>query len=187
MSLGSVGRSGTTKRPDSSWTSVLCGSACSPSTKKTRRSLWLRSSTSKRPAVTSKSKLLLLLGLDVGKSPRERRNELLVRHAVRRLEALGEVVAEVIVLDGQPLGMAEYDVADATRDRKGDLDVVVERHVVERVAERTLEAWVDLIELAKTAGDLWAVSADEQPVHLEQARPWRRARTARFRPLHRGR
>ena len=89
---------------------------------------------------------------------------------MRRPEALGEVIAEVIVLDGQPLGVAEYDVADATRDRKGDLDVVVERHVVERVAERTLEAWVDLIELAKTAGDLWAVSADEQPVHLEQAR-----------------
>src|SRR6266849_11001592 len=39
------------------WTSVPCGSAGSPFAKKTRRSLWLRSSTSERPAVISKSKL----------------------------------------------------------------------------------------------------------------------------------
>ncbi len=65
--------------------------------------------------------------------------------------------------------MAEYDVAHAARDRKGDLNVVVQRHVVDRVAERALKAWMDLVELAKAAGDLRAIGADEQPVHLEQA------------------
>ena len=65
--------------------------------------------------------------------------------------------------------MAEYDVAHAARDRKGDLNVVVQRHIVDRVAERALKAWMDLVELAKAAGDLRAIGADEQPVHLEQA------------------
>ena len=116
-----------------------------------------------------KVEALLLMRLDIGKSTRERRNELLVRHSMRSLEALGKVVAQIVVLDGQHLGMAECDVADATCDRKGDLDVVVQRHVVERVAELALEAWMDLVELAKTACDLRAIGADEQPVHLEQA------------------
>src|SRR3977135_553322 len=65
--------------------------------------------------------------------------------------------------------MAEYDVAHAARDRKGDLNVVVQRHIVDRVAERALKAWMDLVELAKAAGDLRAIGTDEQPVHLEQA------------------
>src|SRR5262245_56948456 len=65
--------------------------------------------------------------------------------------------------------MAEYDVAHAARDRKGDLNVVVQRHIVDRVAERALKARMDLVELAKAAGDLRAIGADEQPVHLEQA------------------
>jgi hypothetical protein len=41
--------------------------------------------------------------------------------------------------------MAKYDVADGTRDRKGDLDVVVKRRIVERVAELALEAWMNLV------------------------------------------
>src|SRR6202043_717018 len=65
--------------------------------------------------------------------------------------------------------MAEYDVAHAARDRTGALNVVVQRHIVDRVAERTLKARMDLVELAKAAGDLRAIGADEQPVHLEQA------------------
>ena len=65
--------------------------------------------------------------------------------------------------------MAEYDVAHAARDRKGHLNVVVQRHIVDRVAKRALKAWMDLVELAKAAGDLRAIGADEQPVHLEQA------------------
>src|SRR5438132_4023776 len=65
--------------------------------------------------------------------------------------------------------MAEYDVAHAARYRKGDLNVVVQRHIVDRVAERALKAWMDLVELAKAAGDLRAIGADQQPVHLEQA------------------
>src|SRR5437764_13387022 len=65
--------------------------------------------------------------------------------------------------------MAEYDVAHAARDRKADLNVVVQRHIVDRVAERAPKAWMDLVELAKAAGDLRTVGADEQPVHLEQA------------------
>src|ERR1700687_5273623 len=65
--------------------------------------------------------------------------------------------------------MAEYDVAHAARDRKGDLNVVVQRHIVDRVAERALKAWMDLVELAKAAGNLRAIGTDEQPVHLEQA------------------
>src|SRR3954466_15206644 len=65
--------------------------------------------------------------------------------------------------------MPEYDVAHAARDRKGDLNVVVQRHIVDRVAERALKAWMDLVELAKAAGDLRAIGGDEQPVHLEQA------------------
>src|SRR5260370_24667140 len=65
--------------------------------------------------------------------------------------------------------VAEYDVGHAARDRKGDLNVVVQRHIVDRVAERGLKAWMDLVELAKAAGDLRAIGADEQPVHLEQA------------------
>src|SRR5437868_5136653 len=64
--------------------------------------------------------------------------------------------------------MAEYNVAHAARDRKGDLNVVVQRHIVDRVAERALKTWMDLVELAKAAGDLRAIGADEQPVHLEQ-------------------
>ena len=55
----------------------------------------------------------LLISLDIGKSPRECGNELLVRHSVRSHEALGEVVAQVVVLDRQYFGMTEYDVADA--------------------------------------------------------------------------
>src|SRR5262249_23715812 len=66
-------------------------------------------------------------------------------------------------------GMAEYVVAHAARDRKGRLNVVVQRHVVDGVTERALKAWMDLVELAKAAGDLRAIGADEQPVHLEQA------------------
>src|SRR6266513_1252356 len=65
--------------------------------------------------------------------------------------------------------MAEYDVAHAARDRKGDLNVVVQRHIVDRVAERALKAWMDLVELAKAASDLRAIGADEQPVHFKQA------------------
>src|SRR3954454_11258363 len=65
--------------------------------------------------------------------------------------------------------MAEYDVAHAARDRKGDLNVIVQRHIVDSVAERALKAWMDLVELAKAAGDLRAIGADEQPVRLEQA------------------
>src|SRR2546423_13028281 len=84
-------------------------------------------------------------------------------------EALGKVVAQVKILDRQHFGMAEYDVAHAARDRKGDLNVIVQRHIVDRVAERALKAWMDLVELAKAAGDLRAISADEQPIHLEQA------------------
>src|SRR5436190_9916929 len=84
-------------------------------------------------------------------------------------EALGKVVAQIKILDRQHFGMAEYDVAHAARDRKGDLNVVVQRHIIDRVAERALKAWMDLIELTKAAGDLRAISADEQPVHLEQA------------------
>ena len=41
--------------------------------------------------------------------------------------------------------MMKYDVPDGTRDRKGDLDVVVKRHIVERVAELALEAWMNLV------------------------------------------
>ena len=92
-----------------------------------------------------------------------------MRHPVRSDEALGKVVAQVKILDRQHFGMAEYDVAHAARDRKGDLNVVVQRHIVDRVAERALKAWMDLVELAKAAGDLRAIGADEQPVHLEQA------------------
>src|SRR6266705_1775608 len=66
--------------------------------------------------------------------------------------------------------MTKYDVADGTRDRKGDLDVVVKRRIVERVAELALEAWMNLVQLSKTAGYLRAIGADEQPLHLEQAR-----------------
>src|SRR5438477_4985813 len=84
-------------------------------------------------------------------------------------EALGKVVAQVKILDRQHFGMAEYDVAHTARDRKGDLNVVVQRHVVDRVAERALKAWMDLVELAKAAGNLRAIGTDEEPVHLEQA------------------
>src|SRR3979411_2358934 len=87
----------------------------------------------------------LLISLDIGKSPRECRDELLVRHSVRRLEVLGEVITQVVVLDGEHLRVTKYDVADGTRDRKGDLDVVVKRHIVERVAELALEAWMNLV------------------------------------------
>ena len=65
--------------------------------------------------------------------------------------------------------MAEYDVAHAARDRKGHLNVVVQRHIVDRIAKRALKARMDLVELAKAASDLRAIGADEQPVHLEQA------------------
>ena len=92
-----------------------------------------------------------------------------MRHPVRSDEALGKVVAQVKILDRQHFGMAEYDVAHAARDRKGHLNVVVQRHIVDRVAERALKARMDLVELAKAAGDLRAIGADEQPVHLEQA------------------
>jgi hypothetical protein len=87
----------------------------------------------------------LLISRDIGKPPRECRDELLVRHSVRRLEVLGEVVTQVVVLDGQHLRMTKCDVADGTRDRKGDLNVVVKRHIVERVAELALEAWMNLV------------------------------------------
>ena len=110
-----------------------------------------------------------LVRLEVGELPRQQGDDLRRRQAVRRLEALGEVVAQVIVLDRQRLGMPEDDVADLPRDRERDLNVVVERHVVERVAERALEPRMDLVELAEAAGDLWAVGAQQQPVHLEQA------------------
>ena len=63
--------------------------------------------------------------------------------------------------------MTEYDVANGARDRKGDLDVVVKRHIVERVAELALEAWMNLVQLSKTACDLRAICADEKPLHLE--------------------
>src|SRR6201993_4454469 len=111
----------------------------------------------------------MFMGVDIGESPRERGNELLVRHPMRSDEALGKVVAQVKILDRQHFGMAEDDVAHAARDRKGDLNVVVQRHIVDRVAERALKAWMDLVELAKAAGSLRAIRADEQPVHLEQA------------------
>src|SRR3954465_527826 len=65
--------------------------------------------------------------------------------------------------------MTKYDVPDGTRDGKGDLDVVVERHIVERVAELALEACMNLVELSKTPCDLRAICADEQPLHFEQA------------------
>jgi hypothetical protein len=42
-----------------------------------------------------------------------------------RLEALAKVVTQIIVLDGQRLGMAENIVPDVAGDRKSDLDVVV--------------------------------------------------------------
>src|SRR4029077_10276184 len=73
------------------------------------------------------------------------------------------------ILDRQHFGMAEYNVSHAARDRKGDLNVVIQRHIVDRVAERALKAWMDLVKLAKAAGNLRAIGADEQPVHLEQA------------------
>ena len=69
-----------------------------------------------------------------------------------RSEALGKVVAQVKIFDRQHFGMAVYDVAHAARDRKGDLNVVVQRHIVDRVAERALKTWMDLVELAKAAG-----------------------------------
>ena len=47
-----------------------------------------------------KVEALLLMSFDIGKSTRERCNELLVRHSVRSLEALGKVVAQIVVLDG---------------------------------------------------------------------------------------
>ena len=87
----------------------------------------------------------LLISLDIGKFPQECRDELLVCHSVWRLEVLGEVVTQVVVLDGQYLRMTIYDVTDGARDRKGNLDVVVKRHIVERVAELTLEAWMNLV------------------------------------------
>src|SRR5262245_14571989 len=65
--------------------------------------------------------------------------------------------------------MAENDVAHAARDCKADLNVVVQRYIVNRVAERALKARMDLVKLAKAASDLRAIGADEQPVHLEQA------------------
>jgi hypothetical protein len=108
------------------------------------------------------------MGLDIGKPPGERGNELLVCHPVRSDEAFGEVVAQVKIFDRQHFGMAEYDVAHAAGDRKGDLNVVVHRHIVDGVAERALKAWMDLVELAKAASDLRAIGADQQPVQLEQ-------------------
>ena len=42
----------------------------------------------------------LPISLDIGKSPRECRDELLVRHSVRSLEVLGEVITQVVVRDG---------------------------------------------------------------------------------------
>ena len=92
-----------------------------------------------------------------------------MRHPVRSDETFGKAVAQVEIFDSQHFGMAKHDVAHAARDREGDLNVVVQRHIVDRVAERTLKAWMDLVELAKAAGDLRAIGADEQPVHLEQA------------------
>jgi hypothetical protein len=64
---------------------------------------------------------------------------------VRRLEVLGEVITQVVVLHGQHLRMTKYDIADGIRNRKGDLDVVVKRHIVERVAELALETWMNLV------------------------------------------
>src|SRR5438477_6954708 len=49
----------------------------------------------------------VLMGLARGESPRERGNELLVRHPVRCDEAPGKVVAQVKILDRQLFGMAE--------------------------------------------------------------------------------
>src|SRR5246500_5015610 len=115
----------------------------------------------------------MFMGVDIGESPRERGNELLVRHPMRSDEAPGKVVAQVKILDRQHLGMAEDDVAHAARDRKGDLNEVIQRHIVDRVAKRALKAWMDLVELAKAAGDLRAIGADEQPVYLEQAQLYR--------------
>src|SRR5205085_7862895 len=40
---------------------------------------------------------------------------------------------------------------------------------VKRVAELALEAWMNLVQLSKTACDLRAIGADEQPLHFEQA------------------
>ena len=111
----------------------------------------------------------LLISLDIGKSARECRDELLVRHPVRRLEVLGEVITQVVVLDGQHLGMTEYDVADGARDRKADLNVVVKRHIVERVAKLALKAWMDLVQLAKAACDLRAIG--EMSSHCISNRP----------------
>jgi len=61
------------------------------------------------------------------------------------------------------------DVPHFARDRESDLDVVVEGGIVVRIAEFALKAGMDLIEFAKAAGDLGAVGANQQPVHLEQA------------------
>ncbi|OWK19125.1 hypothetical protein AJ88_48765 [Mesorhizobium amorphae CCBAU 01583] len=111
----------------------------------------------------------VLVGLYIGETPREHGDQLLVRHPMRRDEALGKVVAEVKILDRQHFGMPEPDVPHAARDRKGDLNVVVQRDIVDRVAKRALKARMDLVKFAKAPGDLWAICADEEPVHLEQA------------------
>jgi hypothetical protein len=66
------------------------------------------------------------MSLDIGESPRERGNELLLRHPVWSDEALGKVVAQVKILDRQHFGVAENDIAHTGRDRKGDLNIVVQ-------------------------------------------------------------
>src|SRR3954451_12754733 len=121
------------------------------------------------PGCHVKFKAPLPISLDIGKSPRQCGDQLLVRHSVRSLEVLREVITQVVVLDGQHLRMTKYDVPHGNRDGKGDLDVVVERHIVERVAELALETWMNLVELSKTPCDLRAICADEQPLHFEEA------------------
>jgi hypothetical protein len=116
-----------------------------------------------------KVEALLLSSLNIGKSPGERRNELLVRHSMRRPEALAKVVAQIVVLDGQRLGMAESIGSNVAGDRESDLNVVVQRYIVDCIAEVALKAWMNLVELAKAAGDLRAIGADQQPIHFEQA------------------
>jgi len=89
----------------------------------------------------------------------------------RRRTAQGGLLRE------QPL---EHTPRDPTTPALADLDAELLRlplgipagvlgERVDRVVERALKAWMDLVELAKAAGDLRAIGADEQPVHLEQA------------------
>ena len=75
------------------------------------------------------------------------------------LAVLAEVVPEIELFDFEGFRMMETQTPDPGRDRKDDMDVIVEISLIHKAAERAHKMRIETLQLAEAGEDVGACAA----------------------------